>query len=390
MGNCMILNWFRGRRRSLISSSGLSQNQRRRYASLSPKRDEQGTTSKLEDDFRKSPGRRIVNGITGLASLWTKRGKGKKGTNQDAMIVWENFASRPGTTFCGVFDGHGLYGHKVAERVRDCLPLSIFSHCQHWDTLEEDNQISAKLEEAVDEAFKVMDKEPRNMHPKVIDCLNSGTTAVAMVRQGKHLVTGNVGDSRAVLGTRDRKGSLIAVRLTKDLTPNLKTEAERIRNRNGRVFALKGDVARVWLPDKDSPGLAMSRAFGDFCFSKYGVTSEPEVSYRRLTDKDEFVVLATDGIWDVLSNKEVVNIVRSAPAKTSAARALVDAAVSAWNEYSTSKVDDCTAVVFHLCDSSTSRASSSTRQTTNASISNIHDTTGTTRPGKDEEEKEQN
>ena len=50
------------------------------------------------------------------------------------------------------------------------------------------------------------------------------------------------------------------------------------------------------MPDEDCPGLAMARAFGDFCLKDYGLISTPEVFYRRLTDKDEFVVLATDGV----------------------------------------------------------------------------------------------
>ena len=75
-------------------------------------------------------------------------------------------------------------------------------------------------------------------------------------------------------------------------------EAERIRKCKGRVFALQDEpeVARVWLPNNDSPGLAMARAFGDFCLKDFGLISVPEVSCRRLTDKDEFVVLATYGV----------------------------------------------------------------------------------------------
>lgn len=55
-------------------------------------------------------------------------------------------------------------------------------------------------------------------------------------------------------------------------------------------------MARVWLPDIDSPGLAMARAFGDFCLKDFGLISVPEVSYRRIAEKDEFIVLATDGV----------------------------------------------------------------------------------------------
>eukprot|EP00252_Welwitschia_mirabilis_P009665 TRINITY_DN2238_c0_g1_i6.p1 TRINITY_DN2238_c0_g1~~TRINITY_DN2238_c0_g1_i6.p1 ORF type:complete len:205 (+),score=43.40 TRINITY_DN2238_c0_g1_i6:646-1260(+) len=93
----------------------------------------------------------------------------------------------------------------------------------------------------------------------------------------------------------------------------------------------------------------MARAFGDFCLKEFGLISVPDVSYRRLTEKDEFIVLATDGIWDVLSNEEVIDIVASVPSRSSAARALVECAVRSWrSKYPTSKVDDCAVVCLFL------------------------------------------
>ncbi|KAK7243236.1 hypothetical protein RIF29_38027 [Crotalaria pallida] len=337
------------------------------------------------EPLHRIPGRIFLNGSTQFASLYTQQGK--KGTNQDAMLVWENFCSRQDTVFCGVFDGHGPFGHMVAKRVRDSLPLKLNAH---WElsvsgdevlkeiginsvgsmNSEEANFVSADeesrasidaeetekhpevfqtLKQSFLKAFKVMDRELKT-HPS-IDCFCSGTTAVTLVKQGRDLIIGNVGDSRAVMGTRDKNGSLVAVQLTVDLKPNLPAEAERIRKCKGRVFALQDEpeVARVWLPNNDSPGLAMARAFGDFCLKDFGLISVPEVSYRRLIDKDEFVVLATDGIWDVLSNKEVVDIVAAAPGRSSAARALVESAVRAWRyKYPTSKVDDCAVVCLFL------------------------------------------
>ena len=75
-------------------------------------------------------------------------------------------------------------------------------------------------------------------------------------------------------------------------------EAARIQQCKGRVFALQDEpeVARVWLPNSDSPGLAMARAFGDFCLKDFGLISVPDIYYRRLTKRDEFIILATDGV----------------------------------------------------------------------------------------------
>nr|AAL32574.1 putative protein phosphatase-2C (PP2C) [Arabidopsis thaliana] len=367
-----------------------------------------------EEPLNQVPGRMFLNGSTEVACIYTQQGK--KGPNQDAMVVWENFGSRTDTIFCGVFDGHGPYGHMVAKRVRDNLPLKLSAY---WEakvpvegvlkaittdtvnnvtninnpedaaaaaafvTAEEEPRTSADMEEENTEtqpelfqtlkesflkAFKVMDRELK-FHGSV-DCFCSGTTAVTLIKQGQYLVVGNVGDSRAVMGTRDSENTLVAVQLTVDLKPNLPAEAERIRKCRGRVFALRDEpeVCRVWLPNCDSPGLAMARAFGDFCLKDFGLISVPDVSFRQLTEKDEFIVLATDGIWDVLSNEDVVAIVASAPSRSSAARALVESAVRAWRyKYPTSKVDDCAAVCLYLDSSNTNAIS------TASSISKLED-----------------
>uniref|UniRef100_A0A0A9DHF8 protein-serine/threonine phosphatase n=1 Tax=Arundo donax TaxID=35708 RepID=A0A0A9DHF8_ARUDO len=104
----------------------------------------------------------------------------------------------------------------------------------------------------------------------------------------------------------------------------------------------------------------MARSFGDFCLKNYGVISMPDVSYHRITEKDEFIVLATDGVWDVLTNDEVVSIISKAPSQASAARFLVESARRAWRTlYPTSKIDDCAAVCLFLNTEATSTSSSS-------------------------------
>lgn len=80
-----------------------------------------------EEELHRLPGRMFLNGASDVACLYTQQGK--KGPNQDAMLVWENFASRRDTIFCGVFDGHGPYGHMVSKKVRDALPLKL---CAQW------------------------------------------------------------------------------------------------------------------------------------------------------------------------------------------------------------------------------------------------------------------
>ncbi|KAI4984267.1 hypothetical protein ZWY2020_047965 [Hordeum vulgare] len=333
---------------------------------------------RLAAELMRIPGRIAGNGACAVASLYTMQGK--KGVNQDAMIVWEKFCSRDDTIFCGVFDGHGPYGHLVAKRVRDLLPVKLGADMgtdggretptsnmegntnevclpvnperKETTTSEQDGEypeIFTTFRTSFLRAFHIMDRDLK-LH-KNIDCFFSGTTAVAVLKQGHNLIIGNLGDSRAILGTRNEDGQLIAVQLTVDLKPNIPSEAQRIRQHRGRIFALpeEPEVARVWLPKYNSPGLAMARAFGDFCLKEYGLISMPEVSCHRVTEKDEFVVLATDGVWDVLSNIEVVSIISRSTSRASAARFLVESANRAWRtRYPTSKIDDCAVVCLFL------------------------------------------
>ncbi|CAB82286.1 putative protein [Arabidopsis thaliana] len=252
--------------------------------------------------------------------------QGKKGINQDAMTVWENFGGEEDTIFCGVFDGHGPMGHKISRH----------------------EELFREFEDILVTFFKQIDSELGLDSP--YDSFCSGTTAVTVFKQADCLVIANLGHSRAVLGTRS-KNSFKAVQLTVDLKPCVQREAERIVSCKGRVFAMEEepDVYRVWMPDDDCPGLAMSRAFGDFCLKDYGLVCIPDVFCRKVSREDEFVVLATDGIWDVLSNEEVVKVVGSCKDRSVAAEMLVQRAARTWRtKFPASKADDCAVVVLYL------------------------------------------
>uniref|UniRef100_A0A0D9XRK9 protein-serine/threonine phosphatase n=1 Tax=Leersia perrieri TaxID=77586 RepID=A0A0D9XRK9_9ORYZ len=175
----------------------------------------------------------------------------------------ENYNGRSDTVFCGVFDGHGPHGHLIARKVRDILPLRlcdlIYEDCgdsptsnPDGSTLEENLSPHADAEcrsptlagqkehqeffnamkESFRKAFKIVDKELRLQ--RNIDSICSGTTAVTLIKQiphagylklrvyhqGHDLIVGNLGDSRAVLGTRDQNDKLVARQLTVDLKPD--------------------------------------------------------------------------------------------------------------------------------------------------------------------------
>ncbi|KAF8089664.1 hypothetical protein N665_0500s0028 [Sinapis alba] len=296
--------------------------------------DEMAREAKKKAMILKSSGCVNADGSNNLASVFSRRGE--KGVNQDCAIVWEGFGCQEDMIFCGIFDGHGPWGHFVSKQVRNSMPISLL--CNWQETLSQ----TTLAEPETDQRFAIWkhlylktcaDVDQELQHHRKIDTFNSGTTALTVVRQGEVIYVANVGDSRAVLATVSEEGSLTAVQLTVDFKPNIPQEEERIIGCNGRVFCLEDEpgVHRVWQPEEESPGLAMSRAFGDYCIKEYGLVSVPEVTQRHISTRDQFVILATDGVWDVISNEEAIDIVSSTAERPKAAKRLVEQAVKAWN-----------------------------------------------------------
>lgn len=104
--------------------------------------------------------------------------------------------------------------------------------------------------------------------------------------------------------------------LSRDHKPEYENERKRILSHGGRVEALFDTETRkqlgpyrVWLKDENVPGLAMSRSLGDEVARKAGVVCDPEIREIELERQDKFIVQASDGVWEFMSNKEVIDIV---------------------------------------------------------------------------------
>ena len=100
--------------------------------------------------------------------------------------------------------------------------------------------------------------------------------------------------------------------LTKDQNPDSPEEQARIERMGGFVSPPPepGLSARVWLdPEFRQIGLAMGRSIGDHALKDVGVIAEPVVTTYDVTPEDDFLVLATDGVWEFLSSQQAVAIV---------------------------------------------------------------------------------
>ena len=131
----------------------------------------------------------------------------------------------------------------------------------------------------------------------------AGSTCVVAVIRDNTLTVANAGDSRAVLCRRGE-----AIPLSRDHKPQDEDERARIQNAGG--FVQEGRV---------NGSLALSRAIGDLEYKQSKnlpaheqiVTAHPEITVNEIKDGDEFLVIACDGIWDVLTNQQTVDFVRA-------------------------------------------------------------------------------
>lgn len=142
-----------------------------------------------------------------------------------------------------------------------------------------------------------------------IDISLSGSTAIFCLIIGDQIWSAHVGDSRAILVVRSND-ALKMIPLTHDHKPEGE-ERRRILLAGGQVHRGRGEnvssgALRVWLGDQMVPGLAMSRCFGDEIGQRAGVISEPDiVEHPYVRNFENYLIIASDGIWDALSNEFV-------------------------------------------------------------------------------------
>lgn len=215
-------------------------------------------------------------------------------------------------SFFAIFDGHA--GARVSSCCSDQLLEAIMLNeffkagisgiIGHKESGGDGLQpFLENVKKGIKMGFLALDDKIRVMPEIMSGEDKSGSTAVCTVISPTHIFFGNCGDSRAVL-SRDNRVSF----RTLDHKPINPVEKERIQNAGGSVM-----IQRV------NGSLAVSRALGDFEYKNVQgkgpceqlVSPEPEVFMEERSAGDEFAVLACDGIWDVMSNDELCDFVRS-------------------------------------------------------------------------------
>ncbi|OMJ76126.1 hypothetical protein SteCoe_24569 [Stentor coeruleus] len=243
------------------------------------------------------------------------------------------FLNSGSSILLALFDGHGSDGDKVSQFCCKFVEKYYFDGASNLEA--DPNSFLIKLMEECDHELRM----------RGFDILYSGSTGVIVIYIGDCLYSASVGDSRAILGTTNppavlpapvanlgeerkvlesvkfRRGSksnplIQPVQLTKDQKPEDPEEFDRIVKSGGRVQRLLDTDGnrigpfRVWELSSNAPGLAMSRSIGDLIGKKIGVISTPICTKHLINlESDLFIILASDGVWDVMDNDDVVNFI---------------------------------------------------------------------------------
>lgn len=280
-------------------------------------------------------------------------------------------SSRRSVAFFAVFDGHG--GGEAAQFARDHLWDFIKKQRGFWSRC--DQEVCAAIRKGFVACHHAMWKKLPEW-PKTLTGLpsTSGTTASVVVIRGDRMYVAHVGDSAVVLGVQDDPSVpfVRAAELTQDHKPELPRERQRIEGLGGSVIKKSGVNRVVWKrprlthngPVRRStvidqiPFLAVARALGDlwsydFLSGEFVVSPEPDTSVVVLDPrKHRYVILASDGVWNMLPPQEAVTMCHNSHKdkslrRVSGARQLVSHSLLRWRQRML-RADNTSAIVISL------------------------------------------
>jgi len=231
---------------------------------------------------------------------------------EDQIVIYGCFGGESNEDYFAVFDGHG----GIAASKYSGQQLHQILHGILHETVLNPEEITNQMPAMLRESFLRCNQGLKSLG----GCQETGTTAVVSYSRGNQLWIANAGDSRAVLS---KNGT--AIRVTTDHKPTLESERNRILQLKG--YVIFGRVNGV---------LAVSRALGDFYFHPH-VTCEPEIfgPFDVYGDENQFLILACDGLWDVVDDQKAVQIVLESKTPEEGAKRLVTTAL---HSYSTDNV----------------------------------------------------
>lgn len=223
------------------------------------------------------------------------------------------------------------------SKVKEIHQLNLLKHIEDaYTTFDNDNtDISGALESAFikldrDICAEGIPSDAQQVEEDLLQIATAGSCACVALVKDADLYIANCGDARAILGSVDDHGNPVVSPLSNDHNIRNPAEVKRVLSehpsneshsviRGDRLLGLLmpfrafGDVRFKWpgnyLREYLQPYYKKGDAIPQFYLSPPYLTARPEITKHKLTKKDRFLVLATDGVWDTLSPEKVVEIV---------------------------------------------------------------------------------
>ena len=248
----------------------------------------------------------------------SKPGKNEYGQlkiNQDTYLFIKEINGIKDFDIFGVLDGHGPEGHLVSQLVSSYIQIE-FQKIKLIEKIKDINIIYNKLSSNNFSTIKDLFINADNfLRDQKIESRNSGTTLILVIHIGEHIICANAGDSRAILiYDKNKNNDYKIFPLSIDSKPELKEEKERIKKMGGIVEKIKDKNGkeigpyRVWNKKKEYPGLAMSRALGDFNGKNIGIIPDPKIIETNFEINIKYIVICSDGVWEFLKNEDILKL----------------------------------------------------------------------------------
>ncbi len=260
--------------------------------------------------------------------------------------------------FC-VFDGHGVGGQVAAQFGVDDLVRRVVFHRMCLQDPQNEGHVQESLRTAFAETQKAL------LELLTLRKLECGSTVVLAQVVGSLIIVANVGDSRAVL-IRKENDDWNTVALSEDHSFNRPDECKRIQDTSkGEIVVGAGNMKRV-VPGGGFPreeikrqalALNMTRAIGHPVLSQYGVSPEPEFR-RSVIGPGDRLILASDGLWDVMQNEEAALFCSYRSSASKCAQGLLKVARSKYQK-NRMRADNTTICVGYVSNSSEASTPSS-------------------------------
>ena len=314
--------------------------------------------------FRLAPNQnQISNKKIIVSSILTKAGicDEKEKDNQDSYIIIENLFSQNFNIY-GIFDGHGDNGHLISKFISDYMNDYYKNKLNYYLTEEDKDNL---FTETITNIFlknniQIIKNGQLSLDQEIntninFDISQSGSTSVIIFLTEDKLICSNIGDSQCFLFNCSSEDLWTFESLSKIHLASDESEQKRIIENGGEIHPYYDENGifegpdRIYAKNKIYPGLIMSRTIGDLEAKKIGVISEPDIILKKIENNAKFLVIGSDGLWDVVKPYDVIRLVRPFFNKgdiEGACQILMKKAVQLWQKNREERDDITIIVVF--------------------------------------------